>query len=201
MISLDDFFEREIILENKRVKLSPLKEESGIELDKIAYDPKIWEMWLTKLENKDDLKQYINTALKERLGKQSYPFVIFDKLKNEFAGSTRYMAISFPNKRLEIGSTWMNPRFQGTGLNKACKFELLRFAFEELGLNRVELKTDVLNLRSRKAILKTGAKEEGIFRKHAITWSGRERDSVFFSITNEEWPIILETVFSEYLNH
>jgi RimJ/RimL family protein N-acetyltransferase len=137
--------------------------------------------------------------LEEKDAKASYPFLIFDKQTNSVAGSTRYGNISFPHKRLEIGWTWIHPVHQGTGLNKSCKFLLLQFAFEELGFNRVELKTDILNQQSQKAMRKIGAKEEGIFRKHSVTSEGRIRDSIFFSITNDDWKEIKGTIFTEFV--
>ncbi len=194
----ENFFTEEIILENERAKITPLKKDDFYLLDKVAYDPQIWQLGMSNLKEPNDLTAYIETALQERENNSSYPFLIFDKQKRCVAGSTRYGNISFEHKRLEIGWTWMNPTFQGTGLNKACKFLLLQFAFEVLQFNRVELKTDVLNQQSQKAMRKIGAKEEGIFRKHSITSTGRIRDSIFFSITNDEWPDIKQTIFKEF---
>lgn len=199
MSTLDTFFAEEIILENERAKLTPLKKVDQEALEDIAYEPQIWKWGMSDLKNSSDLASYIDTALAEKKNKISYPFLIFDKKLNCAAGSTRFGSISPPNKRVEIGWTWMHPKHQGSGLNKACKFLLLRFSFETLHVNRVELKTDVLNQQSRKAIARIGAKEEGIFRKHQVTSSGRERDSIYFSIIKSEWPVIKETIFKEYL--
>lgn len=198
MITAENFFNEDILLENERARLTPLHKDDIYKLDKVAYDPQIWKLGMSNLKETKDLEAYIGTALKEKENKISYPFLIFDKQKNSSAGSTRYGNIAFDHKRLEIGWTWMHPMFQGTGLNKACKFLLLQFAFEILQFNRVELKTDVLNQQSQKAMRKIGAKEEGIFRKHSITSSGRVRDSIFFSITNDEWPEIKQTIFKEF---
>jgi RimJ/RimL family protein N-acetyltransferase len=199
MLTLETIFAEEIILENERAKLTPLKKTDQAALEDIAYEPQIWKWGMSDLKNSSDLSAYIDTALSEKENKISYPFLIFDKKLNCVAGSTRFGSISAPNKRVEIGWTWMHPKHQGSGLNKACKFLLLRFAFETLHVNRVELKTDVLNQQSRKAIEKIGAKQEGIFRKHQLTSSGRERDSIYFSIIKNEWPGIRETIFKEYL--
>jgi RimJ/RimL family protein N-acetyltransferase len=197
-ISLDNFFDQEIVLENERVRLTPLKVGDFEDLKGIAFDPALWQNTMTSIKSPADLHRYIETACTERKHKEGYPFLIFDKKFGEVAGSTRYGAISFPNKRVEIGWTWITPKHQGTGLNQACKFELLRFAFEKLQVNRVELKTDLINLQSRKAILKIGAKEEGIFSKHQITSNGRIRDSVYYSIIDTEWPKIKRTIFSSF---
>ena len=192
------FFETDIILENERVRLTPLKSSDFDALNAIAYHPAIWKLGMNNLKEPVHLKSYIQTALSEKGLNSSYPFLIYDKKYNRVAGSTRFGNISFGNKRLEIGWTWLHPDFHGTGLNKACKFLLLQFAFETLRFNRVEIKTDAINLQSRKAILKIGAKEEGILRKHQITSDGRVRDSIYFSITSDEWPSIKSTVFNEF---
>jgi Acetyltransferases, including N-acetylases of ribosomal proteins len=199
MTTLGNFFTEEIVLENERARLTPLRDKDDFVLAEIAYEPQIWEWGMSNLKEQADLRAYIDTALTERQNKVSYPFLVFDKKMNCVAGSTRFGSISVPNKRVEIGWTWMHPRHQGSGLNKACKFLLLSFAFETLMVNRVELKTDVLNQQSRKAIAKIGAREEGIFRKHQVTFTGRERDSIFFSIIRDEWPEIKNTVFREYI--
>ena len=191
------FFEQENILENERVILTPLKMSDFETLDEIAYHPQIWNVGMSNLKEPAHLKTYIESALAEKKQQLSYPFLIFDKQKKRVAGSTRFGNISFPNKRLEIGWTWIHPEFQGTGLNKNCKCLLLQFAFETLLFNRVEIKTDAINLQSRKAILKIGAKEEGIFRKHQITADGRIRDTVYHSIINDEWPNIKATIFKD----
>jgi len=198
MPNLENLFDQEIVLENERVRLTALQENDFTRLEKIAYEERIWKWGLSDLITPDLLLAYINTALQERKIGQSYPFLIYDKESRAFAGSPRYGAISASNKRLEIGWTWLHPDFQGTGLNTACKFELLRLAFEDLGTNRVEFKTDALNWQSRKAIRKLGATEEGLFRKHLITSNGRIRDSVFYSIIVDEWPMIKKTVFKDY---
>jgi len=195
---MSKFFERVIMLENERVSMTPLMESDFESLETIAYHPKIWKVGMSNLAGPAHLKAYIQTALTERARRASYPFLIFDKRNNRVAGSTRYGNISFEHKRLEIGWTWLHPDFHGTGLNKACKFLLLQFAFEDLAFNRVEIKTDAINQQSRKAILKIGAKEEGIFRKHQITSEGRVRDTAYYSIIDEEWPVIRSTVFGDF---
>jgi N-acetyltransferase len=190
-------FEQELILENARVILRPLQNEDFETLHPIAYHPAIWSVGMSNLTEPAHLIDYIQSAITEKNKQLSYPFLIIDKQQNRVAGSTRFGNISFANKRLEIGWTWIHPDFQGTGLNKACKFLLLQFAFEILQFNRVEIKTDAINLQSRKAILKIGAKEEGIFRKHQITSEGRIRDTVYYSITNDEWPLIKSSIFND----
>ena len=199
MITSENFFDENIVLENKRARLTPLKADDINVLEEIAYEPSMWELGMSNIKEQKDLKEYIGIALKEKAAKSSYPFLIFDTQTNSVAGSTRYGNISFHYKRLEIGWTWIHPRHQGTGLNKACKFLLLQFAFETLKMNRVELKTDVLNHQSQKAMRKIGAKEEGIFRSHQVTSTGRVRDSIFFSIISNEWEEIKHSIFKEFI--
>ncbi len=192
-----DFFSIDLVLENDRARLIPMTIAHFSLLETIAYESSLWKLGMSNISGPEQLKAYMESAISERGQEVSYPFVIIDKIQNAVAGSTRFGNISFQNKRLEIGWTWLHPNFHGTGLNKACKFLLLQFAFEQLEFNRVEIKTDVLNQQSRKAIQKIGGKQEGIFRKHQVTSEGRVRDSIYFSITNDEWPGLRQTVFKD----
>ena len=118
----------------------------------------------------------------------SLPFATIDRAQGKVVGSTRFMSIDVPNKRVEIGATWISKPWQRTRINTEAKYLMMRHAFETWGCNRVEWKTDALNTQSRNAILRLGAKQEGIFRQHIVTWSGRLRDSVYFSVIAPEWP-------------
>jgi RimJ/RimL family protein N-acetyltransferase len=131
---------------------------------------------------------YIQTALDAQAAGVALPFATVHIASGQVIGSTRYMNIDRANRRVEIGSTWIARPWQRTAVNTEAKYLMLRHAFETLGCIRVELKTDVLNQRSRNAILRIGAREEGILRQHVITWSGRLRDSVYFSVLDAEWP-------------
>lgn len=194
----DEFFTSDIVLENERARLVPMTMDHFPQLETIAYEPELWKLGMSNISSPEQLEAYMKLALAEHEQRLSYPFVIFDQQLNTIAGSTRFGNISFAHKRLEIGWTWLHPRFHGKGLNKACKFLLLQFAFERLGFNRVEIKTDVLNQQSRKAIQKIGGKEEGIFRKHQVTSEGRVRDSIYYSIINDEWPELRNTIFASF---
>jgi N-acetyltransferase len=121
---------------------------------------------------------------------ESLVFATLERSSGALVGSTRFMNIDRANRRVEIGSTWIVPRWQRTAINTGAKYLMLRHAFESWGCIRVELKTDALNQKSRNAILRIGAKEEGTFRRHLITWTGRVRDSVYFSILDHEWPAV-----------
>lgn len=176
----------------------PLRMEHFEALLEVARDPLLWELAPNPPHSDKDILNYLEEALREKSNGISIPFVILDNRTNEIAGSTRYSNLSPAHKRLEIGWTWIGQKFQKTGLNRAVKFELLKYGFESLNLNRIELKTDALNSKSRNAMKKMGATEEGTWRHHMITASGRLRDTVYFSILADEWPEIKARVFSAF---
>ena len=195
----EKFTEQEFILENERARLEPLAEKHFSLLLPIAMEREIWEFTTADIKTEADFRRYFNIALQERKEGRSYPFAIYDKQAGHYAGCTRYANISMRDKRLEIGWTWYKPSLQRTGINKSCKFLLLSFGFEKLGLNRIELKTSHLNVKSQGAMLKIGAVKEGILRRHAIAENGTVRDTVYFSFIEEEWPGIKKTVFKEFM--
>lgn len=197
-MNTDTFFEQAFTLENERARLEPLTKKHFPELLPIAMKKEIWEFTSASVNNEADFLRYFNIALEERKAGSSYPFAVFDKLHDKYAGCTRYANISFLNKRLEIGWTWYHPTLQRTGINKACKFLLLNFGFKQLHLNRIELKTNLLNVKSQGAMLKIGAVKEGILRRHSIAENGTVRDTVYFSFIKEEWPAIRQSVFKEF---
>lgn len=193
------FFEQAFILENERARLEPLTEKHFTDLLPIALHTELWEFTGAKVKSELDFKRYFDTAIAEKKAGISYPFAIYDRQNNRYAGCTRFSNISFANKRLEIGWTWYHPALQRSGINKACKFLLLRFGFETLGLNRIELKTSSLNVRSRGAMLKIGAVQEGVFRSHMINEDGLVRDTMYFSFIAPEWPDIKQNIFTEFI--
>lgn len=200
MITPDNLFDQEIILENDRARLEPLTEKHFDALMAISLSNNdIWKFTLANIIDEKSFTTYFNTALKERENKASYPFAMFDKNENRYVGCTRYANISFKDKRLEIGWTWIDPLLQGSGINKHNKFLMLQFAFETLNLNRVELKTAGTNLKSQRAMEKIGAVREGVLRKHSINDVGAIRDTVYYSFINDEWPEIKKTIFKEFL--
>lgn len=200
IISYNNFFDQSIILEDETVRLELLQAAHFDQLLPVALNTELWKFTINKIRSEADFRNYFNTALEEKASKKSYPFAVFDKQQQQYAGSTRLLNIDFNNKRSEIGNTWIAPYLHGAGFNKHCKFLLLNFCFETLLLNRVELKTNLLNLRSQKAMLKIGAVKEGIFRKHIINDDGSTRDSVYFSFINDEWPEIKASIFSEFIS-
>ena len=198
MMTANHFTENEILLENDRARLEPLSEKHFNELLPVAMERALWEFTSADIKTTADFRKYFDQALKERKESNSYPFAIYDKQAGCYAGCTRYGNIAMSHKRLEIGWTWYKPSLQRTGINKACKFLLLRYGFETLDLNRIELKTSLLNLKSQGAMLKIGAVKEGVLRRHMIADNGSVRDTVYFSFIKEDWQSIRNTVFKEF---
>lgn len=177
-----------VALEGEVVRLEPLAAGHHAELLQVALDPRIWEHGLSRIENGDDLRAYMDQALREARSGSSLPFLIRERASGLAVGSTRYGNIEPAHRRLEIGWTWVAPVWQRTAVNTECKYLLLSHAFEQLGADRVELKTDARNAASRAAILRIGAVQEGILRHHMVAAGGRVRDTVYFSILADEWP-------------
>ena len=181
-------FDKEIILQNDRVLLRPLQEKDlDYLLKEATADQDLVQFSPYSIHSKDHLHQFIQDSLTERKMKGRYPFVIYDKLTMEYAGSTSIANVSNRDKRLEIGWTWIGKKYHKTGLNRNCKLLLLKFAFETLDFERVELKADERNSASRSAIEKIGAKMEGVLRSHSVVKNGFRRNSVYYSILRSEW--------------
>ncbi|MCB1023968.1 MAG: GNAT family N-acetyltransferase [Acidobacteria bacterium] len=176
-----------ISLSDNLVKLVPLSDGHIEEFGRFCFDESIWTWYPFAIRDQEDLIYYVNEAIQNRKAKKELPFAIIEIASNSAVGCTRFMSIDAKNRRAEIGSTWIDPKWQRTYVNTAAKLLMLRYAFETLKYVRVEFKTDALNLRSRNAIIRIGASEEGILRQHMVTESGRLRDSVYFSILDREW--------------
>jgi RimJ/RimL family protein N-acetyltransferase len=191
-------FHKNIILENSFALLRPIKEidiENLLEVatkykDLLQYSP-------APIYSKTLLKKYIDKAIENRQTKMRYTFCVFDKTQNAYAGSTSFLNISNADDRLEIGATWYGKNFQRTGLNTNCKYLLLEYAFDKLGAERIEFKTDERNTASRKAIEKIGGQFEGIFRRHTLMHDGFRRNTVCYSILKPEWQD-LKKCFLDY---
>ena len=181
-------FSSSIILENHRVLLQPL---ALTDVENLLYfslnEPTIWKYSLIRADGEDNLKNYIEIALKAKQDQKEYPFIVFDKLKNKYAGSTRFYDIQLSNKSLQLGYTWYGNEFQGTGLNKHCKFLLLDYAFGKMDMERVEFRADYANERSIAAMKSIGCQVEGVLRCHSLKPDGTRRDSIILSILKEEW--------------
>jgi len=177
-----------VILEGRHVRLEPLTPGHAAGLAEIGLDEDLWRWIPTSVRTAEEMSAYVQTALKEQADGSALPFALIAKTSGRVVGSTRYGNIERVHHRLEIGWTWVARAWQRTPINTEAKYLLLRHAFETLGCMRVELKTDSLNERSRAAIQRIGAREEGIFRNHMITSTGRVRHTVYYSIVDSEWP-------------
>jgi RimJ/RimL family protein N-acetyltransferase len=177
-----------VVLGGRHIRLEPLTVDHLDSLTEVGLDEDLWRLIPVQVRTREDMLLYIRTALQQQKDGTSLPFATVDQASGRAIGSTRYMNIDRPNRHVEIGSTWIARQWQRTAVNTEAKYLMLRHAFEHLGCLRVELKTDALNERSRNAILRIGARQEGIFRKHVICDTGRVRDSVYFSIIDSEWP-------------
>lgn len=184
------FDPRPVTLTGHRVRLEPLREAHVPGLLQVAFDPETWRWMREQVTDEAGFRRYIAEAFGAAATGEQLPFVQLDVSTGRPIGMTRYCAISVPNRRLEIGYTWLAAPWRGNGTNAASKLLLLSHAFETLGAHRVEFKTDAQNARSRAALAAIGATEEGIFRRHIVTLSGRVRDSVYFSVIWEEWPAV-----------
>ena len=178
----------DVILEGEYVRLEPMTREHLDALSEAGIAEGVWRWTLNNITRPEQMKEYIETALEDRERGTALPFVTRDKKSDKIVGSTRFASIDVNNRRAEIGWTWVHPDWQRTYVNTEAKLLMLTHAFEVWNCLRVELKTDALNEKSRNAILRIGARLEGIFRQHMITQAGRLRDTVYFSIINGEWP-------------
>jgi len=179
-----------LTLEGSVIRLEPIRrehEELFWQAAKDALDD-IFRWIPDRMQTPEDFKHLVEKALGEQERGESVVFATVERNSGRAIGSTRFMNVDRTNRRAEIGSTWIAPDWQGTAVNTEAKYLMLRHAFEVWKCMRVELKTDALNQRSRNAILRIGAKEEGTLRRHLITWTGRVRDTVYFSILDTEWP-------------
>ena len=196
---MDFNFEREVNLEDDRVRLEPLSWDHFELLIPIALaNPNLHQYSSSKYDSKEALKDYFKEAFESKSRCVRYPFVILDKLNDRYAGTTSFGNVSNKDERLEIGWTWIGREFQRTGLNRHCKYQLLKFAFETLNFKRVEFKTDSRNVQSKNAIIGIGGKLEGNLRSHTIMFDGFRRDTSYFSILNREWDQIKETIFKNF---
>jgi N-acetyltransferase len=177
-----------VVLEGERIRLEPLSREHLDGLARVAFDPSIWRWTLARPTDTEGLTAWIDAAVANREGGTEMPFATVDQATGRAIGSTRFMSIVPEHRRLEIGWTWLGLDFHRTGANKEAKYLQLRHAFETLGANRVEFKTDAMNERANPALLGIGATFEGTFRNHMIMPEGRLRSSNYYSVIAPEWP-------------
>jgi RimJ/RimL family protein N-acetyltransferase len=182
-------FLKDIILEDETVLLRSLQVTDVDNLLDISLnEPETWEYSLVRANGKENLENYIQIAIKAKENKTEFPFIVLDKKSGKYAGSTRFYDINMAFKTLQLGYTWYGKEFRGTGLNKHCKYLLLQYAFETLGMERVEFRADNNNLRSIAAMKSIGCKVEGVLRRHMPTLgSDVRRDSIILSVLKDEW--------------
>ena len=182
-----------IILEDDVVLLRPLERTDFEHLLHFAVEePEIWKFSLVAVQGEAGLRNYLDSAMDAREAGTEYPFIVFDKRNNQYAGSTRFYVMELKNGSLLLGYTWYGNSFQGTGLNKHCKFLLLQYAFEILMLERVEFRADIRNHRSVAAMKSIGCTVEGVLRSNNILREGGRRDTIVLSILKTEWFAIVK---------
>ena len=179
-----------VTLTGHYVSLEPMLPAHRHFFVEVGLDEELWRWIPDPVNSPEEMSAYVDAALQQQAAGVSLPFTIVERASGKVIGSTRYANIERVHRRIEIGWTWVAVPWQRTPVNTECKYLLLRHAFETLGCIRVELKTDSLNENSRKAIARIGAREEGIFRNHMITSTGRIRHSVYFSVIDSEWPSV-----------
>ncbi|MCV2353036.1 GNAT family N-acetyltransferase [Paucibacter sp. B2R-40] len=183
-----------VTLQGPSLRLEPLSLAHVDALSTIGLVPELWRWVPSQVRTAADMRAYVESALKDQASGLALPFALVlagpDQASGPVVGSSRFGNISLRDRRLEIGWTWVAPAWQRSCVNTEAKTLLLTHAFETLGAHRVELKTDFLNDKSRAAIARIGATQEGIFRRHIVTDTGRVRDTVYFSIIDSEWPAV-----------
>ena len=180
----------EATLQGENVRLEPLRAEHAHDLNQAAADGDLYNLWFTSVPRPDQMAEFIDTALEHFVEDKSLPFVVRELSSGKLVGSTRYLNAESKHKRLEIGHTWYSKSWQGTQVNKECKLLLLQYAFEELECIAVEFRTNFHNWLSRRAIESLGAKKDGVLRNHRIDSQGLLRDTVVYSILDQEWPTV-----------
>jgi RimJ/RimL family protein N-acetyltransferase len=183
-----------VILEGCRVRLLPMTMEHHAALCAVGLGEDLWLWTPAPVETPEDMRLYIQAALECQAAGSALPYVTVERESGTIVGSTRFANIDRANRRVEIGWTWVSPPWQRSHVNTEAKYLMLKHAFEVMRCIRVEFKTDSLNQRSRAALLRLGAKEEGTLRNHMITSTGRYRHSVYFSIIDSEWPDVKRSI-------
>lgn len=179
-----------VALEGKRVRLEPLTRDHLPALTVAGAHSELWRWTQTQADTPEGMAAYLNAALSAAASGSALPFVTIDKASAQVIGSTRFASIDMENRKVEIGWTWITPAFQRTHVNSEAKYLMLSHAFEVWGCVRVELKTDFLNSKSRAAMERIGAVEEGTLRKHMLMYGGRFRDSTYYSVLDTEWAAV-----------
>ncbi len=188
-------FSKDYVLANDCVMLRPLLQtDADLLLHFALNEPQLWQYSLISAAGRLKMYEYIKLAIESREQKNGYPFIVFDKRTNEYAGSTRFYDIQIKHQTIQLGYTWYGQQFQGSGLNAHCKLLLLRFAFETMGFERVEFRADVNNARSIAAMKSIGCTEEGVLKSNLIKDDGTRRDSIVLRILKDEWNLSVKEI-------
>jgi len=184
----------DITLSDERIILRPMERGDFEDFAKISQESEIWKYFPGNLANEDELREWMNRAFQEKTGGTRIPFTLRQKSTGEVIGSSSIGNISLRDSRAEIGWTWISPHVRGKGVNDRMKFLMMQYCFETLRLERVEFKTDVLNIFARTALKRIGATEEGILRSHTLMNFGRRRDTIYYSVLKAEWEKVSQTL-------
>lgn len=184
----------EIVLKSERVTLRPLTLSHIDGLTDAVKDGELWKLWYTSAPEPQKVRSYVEKALMDFEKDKSLPFVVVKIDSNQIVGTTRFMNADSINRRVEIGTTWYSKSFHRTGINTQCKYMLLEYAFETLNCIAVEFRTHWHNMQSRNAIAGLGAKQDGVLRNHIIDKTGNLRDTVVYSILNNEWNTVKQSL-------
>jgi RimJ/RimL family protein N-acetyltransferase len=180
-------FDFDLILQTDKIILRPMISEDFNSYERLTDDQSMWIYFTSDLSDRSELQNWIDTALLDMKNKYRLAFTVIEKSSDNPVGSTSFGNISYRDRRIEIGWTWISREFQGKGVNSQIKYLMLKYAFETIDFERVEIKTDILNLPARKALLRIGATEEGVLRSHTLMTHGRRRDTIYYSILKSEW--------------
>ena len=182
--------DNKLILESEKVLLRPMIYDDLESFQVLTSGKELWIYFTSDLSDKAGLEKWVKDAIDQTSSGARLAFTVIDKSDYSIAGSTSFGNISYYDKRLEIGWTWLGRKYQGKGINDDMKYLMLKYSFETLGFERVEFKTDVLNLPARKALKRTGCTEEGILRSHTLMTNNRRRDTIYYSILKNEWKSV-----------
>jgi RimJ/RimL family protein N-acetyltransferase len=180
----------DLILQTDKVILRPMISEDVNSFERLTEDKSMWIYFTSDLSDRFELQNWIDTALLDMKNKNRLALTIIEKSSGNPVGSTSFGNISYRDRRIEIGWTWISKEYQGKGVNSQIKYLMLKYAFETIDFERVEIKTDVLNLPARKALLRIGATEEGVLRSHTLMTHGRRRDTIYYGILKSDWEAI-----------
>lgn len=199
MTDYEQFFPSTLSLETPRVVLRRMHKDDYATFLPLTQEPSIWKYFTKDLSDPNELEKWMDAAFDDMNMSTRFAFTIIDKDTKAVCGSTSYGNISFYDKRVEIGWTWLGTDFIGAGINQQAKFALLSYAFEVMQMERVEVKTDNLNERAKAALRKIGMQQEGVLRSHMQMHSNRRRDSVYYGVLKNEWEYVKQTFFSELM--